>query len=528
MTELVKIQNLEISINNTKLIDNISFQINKGEIFALVGQSGSGKSLTAYSVMNLLKFLGNFDVRGEVLYHGQNTLTLSKKELRALRGGKIGMIFQDPMTSLNPLHNIGKQLAEAINLHQRLSKTKVRERINELLDMVELGALKERLNAFPHELSGGQRQRVMIAMALANNPDLLIADEPTTALDVTVQKEILKLLKKLQAENGLSIMLITHDLTIVKRVADRIAVMHKGKIVESGATEEIFKNPKAEYTKKLFGITKEIKPLPIPENAKTLLEVKDLNISYQVGKNFFGFEKKYFDAVKDVALKLAEGQTIGIVGESGSGKSTLVKAILKLIRSEGKIIIEGVDVSEMGEKQFKPFRKKIQIVYQDPYSSLNPRMTVRQIIAEGLQAHDIAKGDEVDEIIEKTLISLGLPAEYKERYPHELSGGEKQRIGLARSLVLKPNILVLDEPTSALDVISQAEILQILLNFQSNFKLGLLFVSHDLRVIQAISHYILVMKRGIIINEGGKDYIFDNQNENYTRNLIESAFLKDV
>ncbi len=438
------------------------------------------------------------------------------------------MIFQDPMTSLNPLHSIERQLTEAIELHQNISKAKVHARILELLEMVELDILKDRLADFPHQLSGGQRQRVMIAMALANDPELIIADEPTTALDVTVQKEILALLKKLQLEKGVSMLLITHDLTIVKRVADRVGVMNHGKIVEMKTAEEIFRNPEHEYTKKLLLAEPKGTPLPLPADAKEVLKVDDLNVSYLVGKNFFGFEKQYFDAVKNASLRLLAGQTIGIVGESGSGKSTLAKAILRLIPSNGNIELNGKSISPLNEKQFKPYRRNIQIVYQDPYSSLNPRMTIKNIIAEGLQIHSNLNAKQIDSAIDEMLLSLGLKVEYKNRYPHELSGGEKQRIGLARSLILKPDILVLDEPTSALDLITQAEILQILLRFQQEYSLGVLFVSHDLRVIRAVSHHILVMCNGRIIAEGDRQHIFEATQEPYTRNLIESAFLQGI
>ncbi len=528
MNEIVKVNNLQVSIKNNKLIDNISFEINKGEIFALVGESGSGKSLTAYSIVNLLKHLGNFEVSGEVIFEGGNNLSLSDDDIRKVRGGKIAMIFQDPMTSLNPLHTIERQLTEAIELHQKKTSAEIHARILELLDQVELEGLHSRLNAYPHQLSGGQRQRVMIAMALANNPALIIADEPTTALDVTVQKEILKLLKKLQRDNGLSILLITHDLTIVQRVADRVAVMKSGKIVELKNNADIFSNPEHEYTKKLLTAEPKGDPAPIPSDAKQLLEVKNLNVSYMVGKNFFGFKKKYFDAAKNISLKLMEGQTIGIVGESGSGKSTVAKAVLKLVESQGDIILKGHKISNYSERKFKPYRKKIQIVYQDPYSSLNPRMTVKQIISEGLRVHTKKTEPEIDVIIDEMLVSLGLKMEYKHRFPHELSGGEKQRVGLARSLVLKPSVLVLDEPTSALDLITQAEILQILLKFQLEYRLGILFISHDLRVIRAISHYLLVMKRGIIVTEGNKEKVLDDPQEQYTRNLVESAFLQGI
>lgn len=525
---MLEIKNLSVSIKSNKLIDNISFKINKGEIFAVVGQSGSGKSLTAYSIVNLLKFLGNFNISGEVFFAGKDNLKLDENDLMKIRGGKIGMIFQDPMTSLNPLHTIEKQLSEAIELHQNISKEKIKQRIIELLEMVELDILKNRLDNFPHQLSGGQRQRVMIAMALANSPDLIIADEPTTALDVTVQREILSLLKKLQAERGLSIMLITHDLTIVKRIANRVAVMNNGKIVELKNADEIFKNPEHEYTKKLLAAEPKGTPEPFKVDAKQLLKVDKLSVDYLIGKNFFGFDKKYFKAVEDMSMRLLQGQTIGIVGESGSGKSTFAKAILKLIKSRGGIILDNDEVSHLSEKQFKKYRKDIQIVYQDPYSSLNPRMTIFQIISEGLKVHTSHTQEEIEKIIDEMILSLGLKLEYKHRYPHELSGGEKQRVGLARSLVLKPKILVLDEPTSALDLITQAEILKILAKFQSNYSLGTLFISHDLRVIKSISHYIFVMKCGKVVTEGYPNNIFENPHEEYTKNLIDSAFLQKI
>jgi microcin C transport system ATP-binding protein len=525
---MIEVKNLSVSVKSNKLIDNISFKINKGEIFALVGQSGSGKSLTAYSILNLLKFLGNFQISGEVIFDNKNNLQLSEDELRKIRGNKIGMIFQDPMTSLNPLHTIERQLSEAMELHQNISKEKIRERIFEMLEMVELDILKDRLDNFPHQLSGGQRQRVMIAMALANNPELIIADEPTTALDVTVQREILSLIKKLQLERGLSILLITHDLTIVQRIADRVAVMNSGKIVELKTAADIFKNPEHEYTVRLLKAAPSGTPEPINDNAKELLSVDNLSVDYLIGNNFFGFDKKYFSAVKNISMKLLQGQTIGIVGESGSGKSTFAKAILKLVKSSGGIILDGDEVSKLSEKKFKKYRKDIQIVYQDPYSSLNPRMTIFQIISEGLKVHTSNTQEEIEKIIDDMLLSLGLKLEYKHRYPHELSGGEKQRVGLARSLVLKPKILVLDEPTSALDLITQAEILKILAKFQSNYSLGTLFISHDLRVIKSISHYILVMKCGKVVTEGYTNKIFEAPDEEYTKNLIESAFLQKI
>jgi microcin C transport system ATP-binding protein len=524
MNEILKVNNLELSIGSNKLIDNISFKINKSEIFALVGQSGSGKSLTAYSILNLLSFFGNFHVNGEVIFENKNNLKLPESEMQKIRGGKIGMIFQDPMTSLNPLHKIGRQLSEAVELHQKLSKIEIELKILELLEMVELDNLKNRLADYPHQLSGGQRQRLMIAMALANNPSLIIADEPTTALDVTVQKEILGLLKKLQIEKGLSILLITHDLTIVKRIADRVAVMKSGKILEEKPTKVIFSYPESDYAKKLLSSEPKKLEKNTLESPRKLLEVKDLNVSYQIGKSFLGFEKKYFNAVKNINFKLNQTQTIGVVGESGSGKSTVAKAILKLVKSSGVIVLNGENVQSYTEKKFKKFRKNIQIVFQDPYSSLNPRLTIKQIIEEGLDVHFYYSQQEKNKIIDEILMEMGLNSNYKNRFPHELSGGEKQRIGLARSLVLKPDILVLDEPTSALDLITQAEILKIIESYQNNNNIGIIFISHDLRVIKAVSDNIIVMKNGEMVNYGDTNYIFNSQ-EPYTKNLIDSAFV---
>ena len=529
--KIIEVNNLIIDIGKKRLVNNINFTINKGEILALVGESGSGKSITSLSMIGLLKNMGDFHQSGEVNFEGRNLLNLKDSELRKIRGDKISVIFQDPMTSLNPLHKIGRQISEAVEVHQNIPKRQILERVKELLDSVELSSLKSRLDAFPHELSGGQRQRVMIAMALANNPKLLIADEPTTALDVTIQKEILILLKKLVIEKNLSLLFISHDLTVVRNIADKVAVMNSGEIVEQETTKRIFSLPKHEYTKKL--LSSEPKGSPIKSLTKNdekdnsdILRLQNFSVDYKIGSNFSILNRDFFRAVDNVNFLLQKGQTIGIVGESGSGKSSLAKAILRLIESSGNVNHGGQDISNLKEKQFRDFRKKLQIVFQDPYSSLNPRMTIFEIIAEGLRAHN---PEMPEEIIEKKVVEqiemMKLDSTFLPRYPSELSGGQKQRIGIARSLILNPDVLVLDEPTSALDLITQSEIIDLLKKFQKEMKLSYIFISHDLRVVKSLSHYIIVMKDGKIVEEGQNKNIFNNPKSEYTKNLIDSAFL---
>jgi microcin C transport system ATP-binding protein len=525
MEPILKVNNLNISAKNTTLVNNLSFTVNKGEIFAIVGESGSGKSLTALSILNLLKANGIFNTSGQIEFSENNLLDLSEDKMRKIRGGKISMIFQDPMTSLNPLHTIGKQLSEALTLHQKLHKDKVKDKIKKLLKQVELEHFKSRLDAYPHELSGGQRQRIMIAMALANHPQILIADEPTTALDVTVQHQILKLIRKLRDEVGLTVILISHDLTIVKNIADKVLVLKKGDFQEFAKTQEIFSNPQNPYTKKLIDAEPKDSPVASFEN-KAILEVSNLDITYKRKSGLFSIGETYFKAVKNVNFTLNKGQTIGVVGESGSGKTTLAKAIVRLVKSQGFIKYKEHNIIDFPEWKFKPFRKKIQIVFQDPFSSLNPRFTIGDIISEGMKAHKM-KGD-YNLVISDILQAMGLKPEMINRYPHQLSGGERQRIGMARSLVLKPDLLVLDEPTSALDLLTQAEILNILRNLQADKKISYLFISHDLRVIKSISHYIIVMKDGVIIEQGSNEEIFSNPKSDYTKTLIESSFLKGL
>jgi microcin C transport system ATP-binding protein len=528
MVELLQVKDLNIELNKKTLVKNVSFTISESQIFSVVGQSGSGKSLTALSILQLSKFLANFNISGEINFAGQNLLNLPEKQITSIRGSEISMIFQDPMTSLNPLHTIGGQISEAIRLHQaKLSNNQVKDRVLELLRSVELSELNSRLDAYPHQLSGGQRQRIMIAIALANNPKLIIADEPTTALDVTVQQEILKLLLNLKKDKKISILLITHDLTIVKNIADYVVVMNKGEIVEKDKTHKVFASPKHEYTKLLLASEPKGLPSRIIDNIQ-LLESKSLNIKYTIGKNFFGFSKEFFTAVKNADFILNKGQTLGIVGESGSGKSSIAKALVRLIQSEGEVQYLNQNIIRISSKDFMPLKKHIQIVFQDPYSSLNPRMTVNDIIKEGLDVHfpnllEVEK----NQMVRDKMSAMNLDESYLHRYPHELSGGEKQRVGIARSLILKPDILILDEPTSALDLITQSEILEILKKLQVENGLSYIFISHDLRVIKSISHYIIVMKNGIIVEQGTGEDIFDKPKETYTKRLIAGAFLNN-
>lgn len=522
---MIRIENLKVYINQKPLVKSVNFEISEGEIFALAGESGSGKSLTALSIPNLLKFVGNFDVQGHIDFLGRNLLTLTEKELQKIRGKEIGFIFQDPQTSLNPLHSIYKQIKEVLELHGFRDKKKLHARILELLELVELDILLDRLDALPHELSGGQRQRVMIAMAIANSPKLLIADEPTTALDVTIQKEILELIKRLQRELKMSVLLITHDMGIIRKYADRVAIMKSGSIVESGVVAELFANPQSDYTKFLIEAeprrSKDAKDFV---GGTEILKVENLTVKYANKKSFFGFNTDFKKAVNDAQLSLKNGQIIGVVGESGSGKSTLAKALLKLVKAEGKVYLNDNEILGESENTFRDKRRNLQIVFQDPFSSLNPRMSVHEIVIEGLIAHklvDEGTENKIDELLKK----LGFATEDKHRYPHEFSGGQRQRIGLARSLILEPEIIIFDEPTSALDLVTQREILQILDMFQREKKLSYLFISHDLKVIKAISDYIIVMKDGRIIEEGSVDKIFARAENEYTKKLIGASFL---
>jgi ABC-type microcin C transport system duplicated ATPase subunit YejF len=522
---MIRIENLNVYINQKPLVKSVNFEISRGEVFALAGESGSGKSLTALSIPNLLKFVGNFEITGHIDFLGKNLLSLKETELQKIRGSEIGFIFQDPQTSLNPLHTIYKQIAEVLSLHGMKDKNKIRARVIELLELVELNILKDRLHALPHELSGGQRQRVMIAMAIANNPKLLIADEPTTALDVTIQKEVLELLKRLQKELDMSVLLITHDMGIIRRYADRVAIMRGGNIVETGNVEEVFKSPKSEYTKFLIEAEPQrSKDAQTFEGGVELLRAENLTVKYANKKSFLGFDTGFKSAVNGLNISLKDGQTIGVVGESGSGKSTLAKALLKLVKAEGKVYLNDNEILAENEAAFRDKRRNLQIVFQDPFSSLNPRMIVQEIIMEGLIAHNLVD-DKTENKIDELLKKLGFQEGDKNRYPHEFSGGQRQRIGLARSLILEPEIIIFDEPTSALDLVTQRDILQILHKIQQEKGLSYIFISHDLKVIRAISDYIIVMKDGDIVEEGSVDKIFEKAENEYTKKLIGASFL---
>lgn len=532
-TPILSVDNLSVTFHQGKgasfqAVNNVSFSLNKGEILALVGESGSGKSVTALSILQLLS--KNAETAGEIRFQGgANLVGARDPELRRVRGNDIAMIFQEPMTSLNPLHTIGQQITESLDIHTRLNKQQKIARVLELLDLVGLSGLKDRLGAYPHELSGGQRQRVMIAMALACDPDVLIADEPTTALDVTVQAQILTLLQDIQKKTGMAVLLITHDLTIVRKITDKIAVMKNGAVVESGRTADVFASPQHDYTKKLINATPSGQVKPLLSQAETILTVDNLRLHYPRSKNFWGKITDYVRAVNDVSLTVRKGETLGIVGESGSGKSTLGFSILRLLNPQGKIVFMGRDIAGLSERDIRPLRQEMQIVFQDPFGSLSPRMTVADIIAEGLMVHRGRLGaDEREAEVIAAMQKVRLDPATRHRFPHEFSGGQRQRIAIARALVLKPNLIVMDEPTSALDMSVQAEVVDLLRDLQEQDGLSYIFISHDLRVVKALSHRVMVMKDGVVIEMGSGDVIFNNPQSDYTKTLIKAAFDVEV
>jgi microcin C transport system ATP-binding protein len=527
-TALLEIHNLAIGFvqggNAVKAVDDVSLRLERGRTLALVGESGSGKSLTALSILRLLPV--GATVSGKVLFKSQDLLSCRERELRAIRGDAITMVFQEPMTSLNPLHTIERQIGEILELHGNGNNgRKLRPQIISLLEEAGIRDPAGRLGAYPHQLSGGQRQRVMIAMALANRPDLFIADEPTTALDVTVQAQILTLLKDLQARHGMAMLFITHDLNIVRKIADDVAVMQNGKIVESGKVESIFTSPQHPYTKALLAAEPKGAPPVFDPASPIVLEADDLRVHFPIKRGFFRRTVGAVKAVDGVSLALHEGETIGIVGESGCGKTTLGLALLRLIRSQGKIAYLGQRIDALDFKAMRPLRRDIQIVFQDPYGSLSPRMSVADIVAEGLSVQNKSLGFEARrEIVAQALLDAGLDPALMDRYPHEFSGGQRQRIAIARALALEPKLVVLDEPTSALDMSVQAQIVDLLRGLQAKRNLAYLFISHDLKVVRALAHRIIVMRQGLVVEEGTRDDIVMRPKNEYTRALFAAAF----
>ena len=522
MKNIVEVRNLGIDFKVRdgffRAVDNISFDIQTNKTLALVGESGSGKSVTAMSIMQLLPIPQAMYLKdSSIKFNGKQIINASKKELLSIRGNVISMVFQEPMTSLNPYHKVGNQITESVLLHTNVSKKQAKDEAIELMKLVEIDEVQRRFNSYPHELSGGQRQRIMIAMALVNKPKLLIADEPTTALDVTIQAQILDLMSKLKKDLGMSILFITHDLGLVKEFSDQVCVMQNGKIVENGDTQSVFDNPQHTYTQKLLSAEPEPKE-DINNNEDPLIEIKNLNVYYNM-PNINFFKKNRFHAVKDTSLNIYKNTTIGLVGESGSGKSTLGKAIANLTKFEGEISFNGKQIKGSP----KEIKKHIQIVFQDPYGSLSPRMTVGEIIGEGLGVHFKLSKAETQKRIDKVLTDVGIDLNAKNKYPHEFSGGQRQRIAIARSLIMNPSFMILDEPTSALDRSIQIQVINLLKDIQDEYKLTYLFISHDLKVIRSMSDYIFVMKDGKIVESGLSDQVFDYPKEKYTKKLLSAA-----
>ena len=527
--KLLSIDDLSVSFatpgGDVDAVRHISFDIGEGETVALVGESGSGKSVTALSVLQLLPYPVARHPSGSVRFQGDEVMGADEAALRGIRGNRISMIFQEPMSSLNPLHTVQKQIAETLILHKGLSEAEARARVLELLKLVGLANAEQRLTAYPHELSGGQRQRVMIAMALANEPDLLIADEPTTALDVTIQAQILKLLKDLQAEFGMAMLFITHDLGIVRKIADRVCVMREGEIVEAGETASLFADPQHEYTQRLLAAEPKGSKIAPEESAPLIIEGDDVKVWFPIKKGLLRRTVDHVRAVDGISVTVRAGQTVGVVGESGSGKTTLGMALLRLEQSTGGIRFEGRDIQALSVSDLQPLRRQMQVVFQDPFGSLSPRMSIGEIIAEGLRIHD-PDGDAAsrDAKVVEALQDVDLEPDSRFRYPHEFSGGQRQRIAIARAIVLRPRFIVLDEPTSALDMSVQAQIVDLLSDLQRKYGLAYLFISHDLKVVRALSDHVIVMKDGKVVEQGATETIFDNPVETYTKALMAAAF----
>ncbi|MDQ9171443.1 ABC transporter ATP-binding protein [Oxalobacteraceae bacterium R-40] len=518
---LLDVRNLQIAFGDTPVVSDVSFSIAAGEKFALVGESGSGKTVTALSVLHLLQ---DAQYQGSILFEGQDILKKSEPAMRAVRGKEIAMIFQEPMTALNPLFTIGNQIAEVPMLHEGLNARMAAQRAVDLLAKTGIPEPARRALAYPHQLSGGQRQRAMIAMALACRPKLLIADEPTTALDVTIQVQIIELLNELQRQENMAVLMITHDLNLVRHFADRVGVMEKGRLIETANTHELFSQPREAYTRKLLSSRPERLVKLVPDSGKSLVNAEKIRCTFSISQGWF--KKKEFVAVEDVDLHLHPGETLGIVGESGSGKSTLGMALLRLgaAKVDGRIVFDSHIISDMDSKSLRPLRAKMQVVFQDPFASLSPRRTIEQIIGEGLELHQPQFGkDEVRQAVAASLSEVGLSPQMMSRYPHEFSGGQRQRIAIARVLVLKPKLILLDEPTSSLDVSVQLQVLQLLADLQQKYGLSYLFISHDLAVIRAMAHRVMVMKDGKVVESGAMEEVLTRPSHPYTQRLLAAS-----
>tara|TARA_R110000851_G_scaffold103515_1_gene220636 strand:+ start:23555 stop:25210 length:1656 start_codon:yes stop_codon:yes gene_type:complete len=527
-TPLISIRNLSVAFNQgdsqVTAVHDVSFDIQPGQTLALVGESGSGKSVTAHSILRLLPYPVAHHPCGEIYYDGEDLLKASEKKLRKVRGNRISMIFQEPMSSLNPLHTVERQINEVLALHKGLNKKDARARTLELLTLVGIPDPEKRLASYPHELSGGQRQRVMIAMALANEPELLIADEPTTALDVTVQLKILDLLKELQQKLGMALLLISHDLNLVRKIAHRVCVMYQGRVVEENDCTTLFSDPRHEYTQQLLAADPSGEPVPVDAGAKEILRVEHLKVWFPIKKGVLKRTVDHVKAVTDISFSLPQGQTLGIVGESGSGKTTLGMALLRLIDSEGLIECNGNRLDNLSQNDVRPLRREFQVVFQDPFGSLSPRMSISQIISEGLEIHRIGTAAEREQMVIQTLQEVGLNPDTRHRYPHEFSGGQRQRVSIARALVLKPKLILLDEPTSALDRTVQGQVVELLRDLQQKYNLSYLFISHDLAVVKVLSHQLMVIRQGQVVEQGPAGDIFASPQHDYTRQLLDAAF----
>lgn len=525
---LLSVRDLRVSFGRgereVRAVRGVSFDIGEAETVALVGESGSGKSVTALSALRLLPYPNAWHPGGTIRFAGEDVLTASASRMRAMRGDRMAIVFQEPLTSLNPLHSIGRQIAEVLLVHKKMSAAKARARVVELLHLVGLGEAEARLGDLPHTFSGGQQQRVMIAIALANEPDLLIADEPTTALDVTIQAQILALLKDLQARMRMALLLITHDLGIVRKMAERVCVMTEGLIVEQGRVADVFPRPQHPYTRRLLEAEPKGRPEPGPAGAAELLRAHDSRVWFPIKRGLLKRTVGHVKAVDGISLQLKAGHTLGVVGESGSGKSTLGRALLRLTPSRGSIVFANRELQGLSWGEIRPLRRRMQIVFQDPYGSLSPRMTIGRIVGEGLEIHRQGSREEQRARVEEVLREVGLDPEVHDRYPHEFSGGQRQRIAIARALVLKPDFIVLDEPTSALDMSVQAQIVELLRDLQRAHGLAYLFISHDLKVIRALAHEVLVMQAGKAVEQGPAEEIFERPRDPYTRTLMAAAF----